>query len=392
MVTYRIVETNDYKQVLKLKNYCFRPAYEGKRLEDFMHWVNVSTVQGAFDQKKLVSQLIILPLQMTIFGVPYEMGGIGFVSTYPEYRNAGIMKQVLLRSLETMRANGQMISVLSPFSVSFYRHFGWELFFDKVKYELPVQQLVSIDKKTGEIYRFDELSPDFEHLFSKLKSFYNEKIATQNGRMIRKDDWWKRLLNRASGTSFAVYTDELGQIMGYIRYTINDLTLELLDFNAINYESQQSLWQFIQSHIAEVEKIIGEASNQESFGTAFLNPQFQQNIIQDKMIRIIDVEHFLQSYAFCKIDRPLYLNVRDKQAEWNNQVFKIEQGGRVSIVKILNIDEALSMDIGKLAALMIGYHSLDWYVFRKEAEGSFKTIKEWEKALPKDYPSFYDYF
>ena len=370
MITYQIVQPNDYNQVLKLKNYCFRPAYEGKRLEDFIHWVNVSAIQGAFDQEELVSQLIILPLQMTVFGVPYDMGGIGFVSTYPEYRNAGIMKQVLLRSLEAMRESGQLLSVLSPFSVSFYRHFGWELFFDKVQYELTAQQLVPTGKTTGNIHRFDELDPNFDYWFSKIKTFYNEQIGTQHGRMIRKDDWWQRLLKRTSDTSFAVYTDELGQIMGYIRYTIQKLTLEMLDFNAISYESQQNLWQFIQSHTEEVEKIVGEASNQESFGTAFLNPQFQQEIVQDKMIRIIDVERFLCSYPFEKIDKPLYLNVQDKQAQWNNQVFKIEKEGQVTIVKTSKNAEMLTMDIGKFSALMVGYHSLDWYVFRKEADGS----------------------
>ena len=52
----------------------------------------------------------------------------------------------------------------------------------------------------------------------------------------------------------------------------------------------------------------------------------------------------------------------------------------------------LTMDIGKLSALMVGYHSLDYYVFRKEASGSDKTINQWSNALPKGYPSFYDYF
>lgn len=392
MITYQIVQPNDYSQVLKLKNYCFRPAYEGKRLEDFIHWINVSTIQGAFDKQELVSQLIIMPLQMTVFGVLYDMGGIGFVSTYPEYRNVGIMKQVLLRSLETMRKRGQLLSVLSPFSVSFYRHFGWELFFDKVQYELPAQQWVPLGKTTGDIHRVDELDSDFDFWFNKIKTFYNEQIGTQNGRMIRKDDWWQRLLNRTSDTSFAVHTDEVGQIMGYIRYTIQNLTFELLDFNAISYESQQNLWQFIQSHTAEVEKIIGESSNQESFGTAFLNPQFQQRIVRDKMIRIIDVERFLGFYPFEKVDKPLYLNVQDKQAEWNNQVFKIEKEGQVTIVKTPKNEEMLTMDVGKLSALMVGYHSLDWYVFRKEADGSDKAIKQWNKALPKEYPSFYDYF
>lgn len=392
VITYQMVQPEDHEKVLKLKNYCFRPAYEGNRLKDFSHWMKVSDILGGYDNKELVSQLMILPLQMSVFGVPYDMGGIGFVSTYPPYRNEGIMKQVLLKSLKTMRENKQLLSVLSPFSVSFYRHFGWELFFDKVQYELPAQQLIPTRKIADKVRLFDESDPDFKEWMNKVKTFYKNHVAVQNGRMIRMDDWWQRLLLRISDTCFAVCTDESGNVKGYIRYTIKNLVFELLDFEYTDYDSQQDLWQFVQSHTAEVSKIIGEDANQKSFGTVFFDPQFKQQIVQDKMIRIVDVEPFLRSYPFLSIEEPLYLDVRDAQAEWNNKVFKITEKGQVAAVDVSQEEEVLTIDIGKLSSLMLGYHGLNWYVFRQDAIGSRKTIQQWEKALPKGYPSFYDYF
>ncbi|WP_338147597.1 GNAT family N-acetyltransferase, partial [Lysinibacillus fusiformis] len=59
---------------------------------------------------------------------------MGFVATYPEYRQQGIIKRLMIEALQKMRDNGQTISVLAPFFVSFYRHFGWELFFEKLHY------------------------------------------------------------------------------------------------------------------------------------------------------------------------------------------------------------------------------------------------------------------
>ena len=44
---------------------------------------------------KIVGRLLILPLNITVHGVSFKMGGIGFVATYPEYRQQGIIKRLM---------------------------------------------------------------------------------------------------------------------------------------------------------------------------------------------------------------------------------------------------------------------------------------------------------
>ncbi|CAM5379893.1 GNAT family N-acetyltransferase OS=Lysinibacillus sphaericus OX=1421 GN=LS41612_07495 PE=4 SV=1 [Lysinibacillus sphaericus] len=100
-----------------------------------------------------MGSFLILPLNMTIHGENYEMGGIGFVATYPEYRQQGIMKKLIIASLKEMRQNGQTISVLAPFSVSFYRYFGWELFFDKLQYTISQSKFPDFGKQYDDLKR-----------------------------------------------------------------------------------------------------------------------------------------------------------------------------------------------------------------------------------------------
>lgn len=40
---------------------------------------------GAYNEAKVMGQLLVLPLNMMVYGVNYEIGSIGFVGTYPEH-------------------------------------------------------------------------------------------------------------------------------------------------------------------------------------------------------------------------------------------------------------------------------------------------------------------
>jgi len=95
-----IVSPNDYGQIHRLRDYCFPNKYSGARREDFHYWIEQSTTLGAYDDKKIVGQLLILPLNITVHGVSFKMGGIGFVATYPEYRQQGIIKRLMTEALQ----------------------------------------------------------------------------------------------------------------------------------------------------------------------------------------------------------------------------------------------------------------------------------------------------
>lgn len=62
----KIIPPKDFLQVHQLRDYCFPNKYTGARRDDFHYWVEHSTTLGAYDEHKVVGQLLILPLNMTI--------------------------------------------------------------------------------------------------------------------------------------------------------------------------------------------------------------------------------------------------------------------------------------------------------------------------------------
>lgn len=391
MLEYRKIREDEIDQMVAIRDYCFRNRYTGKRLEDFCQWAKVSNSIGAFNGNSLAGQVMVFPLKMAIHGQTFSMGGISFVATYPEYRNEGVMKQLMRRVLAEMREQGQWVSVLGPFSVSFYRHFGWDLFFDKVQYTFPTQLFSMKKRDMGRIERFN-YQENREQLVH-VKEVYQAYALKTNGMMIRSEEWWERLEKRQSDASFALSIDHNGQPQGFIRYVMNDLRFEVLDQIALNVSAEKALWEFIRVHRSNFTEVSGTAAVQQSFGSQWDEPQFKKEIVQDRMIRIVDVEHFLAAYPFQTLTKRLYLKVIDAFAPWNQGVYAIDSQGVVKIVEHeVAQEEYLEMDIASLSSYLVGYHDLKWYHYHEKAIVSETVLNEWDQAIPKEQPQFYGHF
>ncbi len=391
MLDYRKIREDEINQMVAIRDYCFRNRYTGKTLEDFLYWAKVSHSIGAFNGAALVGQVMAFPLEMAIHGQAFPMGGISFVATYPEYRNEGVMKQLLIRVLEEMRAQGQLVSVLGPFSVSFYRHFGWDLFFDKVHYTFPTQSFSVKKGDMGSIERFN-YHENREQL-AHVKEVYQAYALKTNGTMIRGEEWWKRLEMRQPDASFALSIDQNGQPQGFIRYMMNDLRFEVLDQIALNVSAEQALWEFIRVHRSNFTEVIGTAAVHQSFGSQWDEPQFKKEIAHDTMIRIVDVERFLAAYPFQGLTKRLYLKVTDAFAPWNQGVYAIDSE-QISKMDEQEVDQedCLEMDIASLSSYLAGYHDLKWYQYHGKANVNKQVLNEWDQVIPKDQPQFYDHF
>lgn len=391
-VEIKIVGQDDEEQIHRLKDYCFPNKYTGARREDFQYWIRHSTVIGAYENKHLVGKLLILPLNITLHGVNYEMGGMGFVATYPEYRNEGIMKRLIVKSLAEMRNNKQSVSVLAPYSVSFYRHFGWELFFDKLHYYIPKESFPQFPIQTNRLKRFSFEWLD-EEGFNKIKQYHNEHAMKTNGGMQRNDAWWQRLTRREPDSHFAYFSIN-ESIAGYIRYEIKDLTFFIKDFVAENREAEQSLWNFISSHQASLKGIRGVASAASHFGFHFSQPQFKKELTQDVMIRIVDVYAFLSKYAWEKVENSLYLTVQDPFAPWNECLYHISKNKELEIIEdgLIERKHILSLPITIFSAMMAGYLSVSEALHFTNHSLGKEAEENWNAAVPTNPPVFYEYF
>lgn len=387
-----IVSPNDYGQIHRLRDYCFPNKYSGARREDFHYWIEQSTTLGAYDDKKIVGQLLILPLNITVHGVSFKMGGIGFVATYPEYRQQGIIKRLMTEALQKMRDNGQTISVLAPFSVSFYRYFGWELFFEKLHYTIPQTMFPSLGKQVDVIKRmsFEWLDPA---LFQMIKNFHNAQAIILHGGMVRDDGWWKRLERRSPDSHFAVYFQG-NNLEGYIRYTIRDGIFTIQDFIVANLLAEQAMWRYMTSHAASVSSITGVTSNHYPFGFYFKEPQFKREVIQDVMIRVVDVYAFMQQYPWKDIQETLTIRIEDPFCLWNEHVYQINKSGQVSIIETNSVSDKhmLTLPINLFSAMMVGYLSVKEVVVYANQPTAEKVIEQWQWAIPTEKPAFYEYF
>ncbi|GAA4591120.1 hypothetical protein GCM10023107_18730 [Actinoplanes octamycinicus] len=66
-----------------------------------------------------------LPMRQNVRGRVLEMAGIASVTSRPEARRQGVIRQLLERLLRQVREEGAAVSALYPFRPSFYARFGY---------------------------------------------------------------------------------------------------------------------------------------------------------------------------------------------------------------------------------------------------------------------------
>lgn len=385
----KIIPATDFEKAHALRDYCFTP-YHGERRDDFSYWLANSITLGAYEEDVLAGLIMSLPLNMTINQVSYKMGGVGFVSTYPEYRNRGIMKQLMQELLRKMRLNGETVSVLAPYSVSFYRYFGWELFVDRVDYTIPQALFPAFGKQADDVKRFSFADRN-ESVFADVKAYHNAEALKRTGMMQRDGAWWQRLARREGGSFFGVVY-EGGVVTAYVRYLLDGLTFKVLDFYGSSPQSEHALWRFISSHSASVTEIKGSAIVSDGIGADFNNPQFKKELVQHEMVRVVDVVPFLEQYNW-QPPTPLCLKIADKFAPWNEGVYRIEVDGQVTVITESEAgNRCLHLNITTFSALMLGHVSLSKigrFVLSPLAETERIA---WQSALPAIDALFYEHF
>ena len=122
-----------------------RERIEGERLEDW----------GAFtDDNVLAARIVDRRFKFFIDGVPVCTGGIGAVSTLPEYRDKGAIREIFKALLPESYRNGEVISALVPFNQTFYRKQGYEVVTFQSNYELK-PAILSEYKFDGTVTRWN---------------------------------------------------------------------------------------------------------------------------------------------------------------------------------------------------------------------------------------------
>ena len=143
---------------------------------------------GAFDTDGTLMAHIINN-QFTVFldGKTVSSGGVGAVSTLPEYRNSGAIREIFREMLPSAYAKGEVISTLYPFSHAFYRKFGYETVCWKNEYTFPpevLQEYRFSGKAT--LWKPGDPTDVWTALYNRFAAGYNLALRRDEKRMAER--------------------------------------------------------------------------------------------------------------------------------------------------------------------------------------------------------------
>jgi predicted acetyltransferase len=347
-------------------------------------------IWGFYEDGQLSSTIIIIPLEVFIHGQVHPMGLIAGVASWPEYRKNGRIGKLLVNGLSVMRANGQTISYLVPFSFPFYRKYGWEMIDDYKWYSLKKACLPDWRGK-GSIKRIKPNAP-------LLNGIYEQYALRFNGMLKRSEERWARSIFKRKKGHIAVYSNESGEPRGYLIYEPVGQEMRVHELVYLDEDAQRGLWHFIRKHESMFETVTFSAPSDDRFPFLIENPKgLETKLPTHLMARIVDVEAFLARFPFVpgEPERTLAVAVSDEQAPWNNGLFQVTVGpdGSVSVSRAEDREapQALSCTIQTFTVMMMGY--LSPLVLREIGRlgGPAEEAEKWEKAIPKRTVYYMDF-
>lgn len=355
-----------------------------------------ASVLGWFDRQKLISQIALYPMQMNIYNRIYAMGGITGVATYPEYSGIGLMADLMREILKMMRANGQSISCLYPYSIPYYRSRGWEIVSDKMSFVIKDNQCPKPPQVGGMIERVMEDHAD-------LMRLHNEFAAQTHGCLVRDKLAWNEYWRwDVEDTMVAIYYDESDKPTGYIVYLLENDIFKIKEMIYLNEEARYGLWGYVNAHKSMFDSI--EGANFSNHNLAFLleDGHIKESIQPYIMARIVDVEQFLSQYPFdhTQSDMTLRFRVKDPLLEWNNKEFVLRFKNNAMSLQTHELAQdsqnlsshVIRLDIQTLVTMLLGYKRPLYLRSISRLEASDESIDKLEEILPEGKAYFSDYF
>lgn len=389
----KIIELNQshYDEVFSLSQFAFQYELTEEELHRKKEEAEGYTIWGMMDEEKLAAKLHLIPLSVSINNSPFQMGGIASVATWPEYRRKGMVKELLLHALQTMKAQGQTISFLHPFSAPFYRQYGWEMAFAEKHYEIPMKNLKQNWDGKGYVRRTNSDTP-------LLDSIYRKYIKNYNGAILRDEKWWKQRVLKDQRMIAVSYNEE-NQAEGYIIYQLKDRVFKVDEVVYCTTNALKVLLQFIANHDSMAEKVEMVVPENDLLPLLVNEPRFQQNIIPYFMARIVDVEAFLKQYMRSNPTDfgSLSIRVEDSFIEENTGIY-ILQGtdGKVDISykPIMNSIKApmISCTVQQLTSMLLGYQRPEDLYHLGLIDGTTQAIEILEHLIPRKQTYFPDFF
>lgn len=148
-------------------------------------------------------------LTMYLFGQPVPTMGLGALAIDPAHRGQGLGSALVRRALKIARDRGDLLSVLFPMHVGFYKRLGYMLAGELHRYRFAPEALPPFPGAEG----VRVLSPEERQKF--IPELYDELVRSGHGLVARESGQWAHLEDPECVA--AVLDDPPAALVGRIR-------------------------------------------------------------------------------------------------------------------------------------------------------------------------------
>lgn len=395
MTTIRKLTQEHFEELYQLNVYAFHVKDTEDRKERMRHEFEHGIPYGAFSGGQLKSSLIIFPFEVYYQGRVMKMGGIGNVTSYPEVRGEGSIRKLFQTALKEMKDRGLVLSYLAPFSYHFYRKFGYEVTFEKRRYEIKPGDFGTFKapRKNVDRVRWQEQK-------EAIKTIYHQKMEQSIG-PVKRNDWvWEKRIMASDKKSIALFRDDEGTPQGYMLYEFTgegQNRFQIDELMALSGTAEKALWDFVGTHASSFDTFTYAGRSDQRLTHLFREADLNQKMTASMMTRIVDMANFLKHYPFKTADsQEFWLEVTDDTAEWNDKWFKLTMTDEEVSVSIAEQPgdpaHSLKASIQTWTQLFMQFKSAEALRFEGSLSGSEDTAWALQAILPEGVPELHDYF
>ncbi len=362
-------QLRDFMEPLSL---AFAEENTGPQADDWLKLVEPDRWLGAFESPE--SELSAgsagaLSVQLTVPGGEVSAAAVTGIGVRPDHRRRGILRALMRRQLDDVRAQGEPVAVLWASEGAIYQRFGYGFAAGDGSFEVAVDRtgFARTFEPEGRVRLVSE-----EESASLIPATYDAMRAETPGAISRTADWWRQVLadpeysrHGASPKFRAVYEAD-GRPEGYALYRVKTDWNHLGPQNVLHANevvtttprALRELWRFL-FDVDLVRSIRAQrVSVPNPLQHLLAEPRALGLIANDGLwVRLVDLPQALAARRYAAADE-LVLEVSDDFCEWNDGRWRLrtsgEAGEAVAEVERTDAPPDLVMDTADLAAIYFG--------------------------------------
>lgn len=345
----RYAREDEIDIIKEIWNYCFND--EDTFVDYYFNhkYKNHNTIVACEDND-IVSSLQLNQYKINLDNKVYDTSYIVGVSTFPQVRGRGYMRNIMDFSLNELYKKGQLISILMPIDYRLYRKYGYEHCYDQLEYNINIDDLKNFNLN-GRLYKASEKNID------DLININNIFLEDVNGNTVRDKDYYINLFREVKSEGGHVYVYKDRSYKGYIIYFLNGENMFVRELFYKDLDSLKSILKFIYNHNTQCKTVTISAPVNDKIKFVLENPKTTDIKIKPFMMgRVINVEKYLNGLqAEESIDISANIFIEDKFIKENNGVFNIEIKNKKVKAKKIRGNYSLSLSINSFTQLAFSY-------------------------------------